>query len=205
MLDVGKAGRISTCWFFNCKASTFSSSMVSYKRRKTVAKSSVSLSLIIHYVLLWVHKRNLLESWMCVRNVCMCGCMCVNIFLYHFSASKMRALSLRAFRYYKHILKREIHFKKLLVYVLISKFGFSFPMARQPLGGLGLLIFRGFAITHLRHTTLGRTPLDDSKFGLLLTKTQKHLKASDYFLQLIFEYTISIKNNSLKARLKLCN
>jgi hypothetical protein len=36
-----------------------------------------------------------------------------------------------------------------------------FPMAQQPLGGLGLLIFRGFAITHFRHTTLGRTPLNE--------------------------------------------
>ena len=35
-----------------------------------------------------------------------------------------------------------------------------FPMARQPLGGLGRLIFRGFTIT-LRHTTLGRAPLDE--------------------------------------------
>jgi hypothetical protein len=35
------------------------------------------------------------------------------------------------------------------------------PKVRQPLGGLGLLIFRGFAITHFRHTTLGRTPLDE--------------------------------------------
>jgi hypothetical protein len=34
------------------------------------------------------------------------------------------------------------------------------PMARQPLGGLGRLIFRGFTITHFRHTTLGRAPLD---------------------------------------------
>jgi hypothetical protein len=32
--------------------------------------------------------------------------------------------------------------------------------ARQPFGGLGRLIFRGFTIT-LRHTTLGRTPLDE--------------------------------------------
>jgi hypothetical protein len=35
-----------------------------------------------------------------------------------------------------------------------------FPMAQQPLGDLGLLIFRDFTIT-LRHTTLGRTPLDE--------------------------------------------
>jgi hypothetical protein len=38
---------------------------------------------------------------------------------------------------------------------------FFFPMARQPLGGLGLLIFRGFVITLVRHTTVGRTPLDE--------------------------------------------
>jgi hypothetical protein len=35
------------------------------------------------------------------------------------------------------------------------------PMARQHLGGQGLLIFWGFAITHFRHATLGRTPLDE--------------------------------------------
>jgi hypothetical protein len=35
-------------------------------------------------------------------------------------------------------------------------------MARQPLFGcLGLLIFRGFTITLFRHTTVGRTPLDE--------------------------------------------
>jgi hypothetical protein len=35
-----------------------------------------------------------------------------------------------------------------------------FPMARQPLGGLGRLIFRAFTITHFfRHATLGRTSL----------------------------------------------
>jgi hypothetical protein len=33
-------------------------------------------------------------------------------------------------------------------------------MARQPLGGLGRLIFRGFTITLLTHTS-GRTPLDE--------------------------------------------
>jgi hypothetical protein len=38
---------------------------------------------------------------------------------------------------------------------------FFFRMARQPLGGLGLLIFRRFTITHFRHTTLSRTPLDE--------------------------------------------
>jgi hypothetical protein len=34
-------------------------------------------------------------------------------------------------------------------------------MARQPLGGLGSLIFRGFIITVFRHITFGRTPLDE--------------------------------------------
>jgi hypothetical protein len=36
-----------------------------------------------------------------------------------------------------------------------------FCMARQPYMGLGRLIFRGFTITLFRHTTLGRTPLDE--------------------------------------------
>jgi hypothetical protein len=43
----------------------------------------------------------------------------------------------------------------------IENLCFFFPMARQPLGGLGRLIFRGFTITHFRHATLGRTPLDE--------------------------------------------
>jgi hypothetical protein len=34
-------------------------------------------------------------------------------------------------------------------------------MARQPLGGLGRLIFRGFTITLFRHTTICRTPLHE--------------------------------------------
>jgi hypothetical protein len=38
---------------------------------------------------------------------------------------------------------------------------FFFPMARQPLGGLGRLSFRGFMVTLYRHTTFGRTPLDE--------------------------------------------
>jgi hypothetical protein len=37
-----------------------------------------------------------------------------------------------------------------------------FSMARQPLGVLGRLIFRGFTITlFFRHTTFCRTPLDE--------------------------------------------
>ena len=41
-----------------------------------------------------------------------------------------------------------------------SKHVAFFSMARQPLGGIGRFIFRGFTIT-LRHPTLGRTPLDE--------------------------------------------
>jgi hypothetical protein len=50
-------------------------------------------------------------------------------------------------------------------------------MARQPLGGLGRLIFRGFTITHIRHTTLGRTPLDEGptrRRDLYLTTHNTH-------------------------------
>jgi hypothetical protein len=49
-------------------------------------------------------------------------------------------------------------------------------MSRQPLGGLGRLIFRGFTIT-LRHTTLGRTPLDEGpacRRDLYLTTHNTH-------------------------------
>jgi hypothetical protein len=63
----------------------------------------------------------------------------------------------------------------LLIYSAIYTF---FPMARQPLGGLGLLIFRGFTITHIfRHTTLGRTPLDEwstRRRDLYLTTHNNH-------------------------------
>jgi hypothetical protein len=51
---------------------------------------------------------------------------------------------------------------------------FFIPMARQPLGGLGRLIFRDFTITH---TTLGRTPLDDGparRRDLYLTTHNTH-------------------------------
>jgi hypothetical protein len=50
-------------------------------------------------------------------------------------------------------------------------------MARQPLGGLGRLIFRGFTITLYRHTTLGRTPLDEGparRRDLYLTTHNTH-------------------------------
>jgi hypothetical protein len=49
---------------------------------------------------------------------------------------------------------------KLVNKIKIAVKGFFFSMAWQPLGGLGRLIFRGFTIT-LRHTTLGRTALDE--------------------------------------------
>jgi hypothetical protein len=51
-----------------------------------------------------------------------------------------------------------------------------FPMAGQPLGGLGLVILRRFTIT-LRHTTLGRTPLDEGpsrRRDLYLTTHNTH-------------------------------
>jgi hypothetical protein len=50
-------------------------------------------------------------------------------------------------------------------------------MARQSLRGLGRLIFRGFMITHFRHTTLGRTPLDEGsarRKDLYLTTHRSH-------------------------------
>jgi hypothetical protein len=64
-------------------------------------------------------------------------------------------------------------------WVPVSWYSFFFPMARQPLGGLGLPIFRGFVITlyFFRHTTLGRTPLDEwpaRRKDLYLTKHNTH-------------------------------
>jgi hypothetical protein len=53
---------------------------------------------------------------------------------------------------------------------------FCFPMSRQPLGGLGRLIVRGFTII-LRHTTVGRTPLDEGparRRDLYLTTHNSH-------------------------------
>jgi hypothetical protein len=50
-------------------------------------------------------------------------------------------------------------------------------MARQPLGGLGRLIFFGFTITLFRHTTVGRTPLDEGparRRDLYLTTHNTH-------------------------------
>jgi hypothetical protein len=67
-------------------------------------------------------------------------------------------------------------------------------MARQPLGGLGRLIFRGFTIK-LRHTTLGRTPLDEGPArhrDLYLTTHNTHNKqtsmpyAGFFFLSGVF-------------------
>jgi hypothetical protein len=50
-------------------------------------------------------------------------------------------------------------------------------MARQPLGGLGRLIFRFFTITRFRQTTVGRTPLDEEparRRDLYLTTHNTH-------------------------------
>jgi hypothetical protein len=58
--------------------------------------------------------------------------------------------------YFRFLLSQSFHQCSILIHSYIF-----FPMARQPLGGLGRLIFRGFTITHIRHTTLGRTPLDE--------------------------------------------
>jgi hypothetical protein len=55
---------------------------------------------------------------------------------------------------------------------------FFFPMARQPYMGLGLLVSSRFHDhTHLRHTTLGRTPLDEEparRRDLYLTAHNTH-------------------------------
>jgi hypothetical protein len=67
-----------------------------------------------------------------------------------------------------------------------------FSMARQPLGGLGRLIFRGFTITLFRHSTLGRTPLDEEparRRNLYLT-THNTLKRQTSMLPVGFEPTI---------------
>jgi hypothetical protein len=69
-----------------------------------------------------------------------------------------------------------------------------FPMARQPLEGLGLLIFRGFVITHFRHTTLGRTPLDEGparRRDLYLTTHNTHKRQTSMPL-VGFEPTILV-------------
>ena len=66
----------------------------------------------------------------------------------------------------------------LSVQALYSRLFFS-PMARQPLGGLGRLIFRGFAMTHFRHTTVGRIPLHEwsaSRRDLYLTTHNTHTR-----------------------------
>jgi hypothetical protein len=47
----------------------------------------------------------------------------------------------------------------------------------SPLGGLGRLIFRGFTVTRFRHTTFGRTPLDEGpacRRDLYLTTHNTH-------------------------------
>jgi hypothetical protein len=84
MLGVGKEGRIHTCWFFNCKVSFLSSSIVSHNRFKTVDKSSLLLFLIVHYVALWAIKPSLVQRFVCVC-VWPCVCLvCVRVRMYVF-------------------------------------------------------------------------------------------------------------------------
>jgi hypothetical protein len=67
-------------------------------------------------------------------------------------------------------------------------------MARQPLGGLGRLIFRGFTITLFRHTTFGRIPLDEGparRRDLYLTTHNTH-KAKTSMPPVGFEPTILV-------------
>jgi hypothetical protein len=67
-------------------------------------------------------------------------------------------------------------------------------MARQPLGGQGSLILRGFTITHFRHTTLGRTLLDEGparRRDLYLTTHNTHKRQTSLTLA-GFEPTILV-------------
>jgi hypothetical protein len=71
---------------------------------------------------------------------------------------------------------------------------FFFPMARQPLGGLGRLIFRDFTITLFRQTTFGKTPLDEGparRRDLYLTTHNTH-KRQTSLLPVGFEPTILV-------------
>jgi hypothetical protein len=68
------------------------------------------------------------------------------------------------------------------------------PMARQPLGGLGRLIVRGFMITLFRHTTFGRTPLHEGparRRDLYLTTHNTH-KRQTSIPPVGFELTIPV-------------
>jgi hypothetical protein len=74
---------------------------------------------------------------------------------------------------------------------IYSNYPYFFSMAEQPLGGLGLLIFRGFTIS-LRHTTFSRTPLDEwpaRRRDLYLTTHITH-KRHTSMLPVGFEPTI---------------
>jgi hypothetical protein len=75
----------------------------------------------------------------------------------------------------------QISHNSRLFFVVIPSFVFItvifFPIAQQPLRGLGLPQYRSFTIT-LRHTTLRRTPLDEwsarrSNFYLTTHNTQR--------------------------------
>jgi hypothetical protein len=67
-------------------------------------------------------------------------------------------------------------------------------MARQPLGGIGRLIFRGFTIALFRHITFGRTPLDEGptrRRDIYLTTHNNH-KRQTSMAPVGFEPTILI-------------
>jgi hypothetical protein len=71
-------------------------------------------------------------------------------------------------------------YESILIKKLNQRRLIFFPMAQQPLFGcLGLLISRFHGHTHLRHTTLGRTPLDEGparRRDLYLTTHNTHKK-----------------------------
>jgi hypothetical protein len=73
-------------------------------------------------------------------------------------------------------------------------------MARQPLGGLGRLIFRGFTITRFKRTTLGRTPLDEGparRRDLYLTTNNTHNRHTS-MPPVGFEPTILVSSVSIQ-------
>jgi hypothetical protein len=72
-----------------------------------------------------------------------------------------------------------------------------FPMARQPLGGVGRLIFEA-SRSHIRHTTLSRTPLDElpaRRRNLYLTTHNTH-KRQTPMPPVGFEPTILVSERS---------
>ena len=62
---------------------------------------------------------------------------------------------------HKHHQHFNSHVLSLLCSLNIRDKVFFFLWLDSPVGGLGFLIFRSFVITQFRHTTLGRTSLDE--------------------------------------------